>query len=107
MASVASLVQELSEIQDRLVALPDDAFAERSELIRRRDELRSEAEAHAAGADPARPTEDLLAELAALRRRRSDLSTAGSGAVSDEAIRLESRIARIEVILESRHVGHG
>ncbi len=104
MSSVESLVRKLSEIQELLVALPDDAFGERAELIRRRDELRSEAARHAAGADQERPTEDLLAELVALRLRRADVGTVSAGSISDEGARLERRLGRIETILEARDV---
>ena len=91
------LVQELSEVQDLLIALPDDAFAEREALIRRRDELRARAEAHAAGADPERPTEDLLAELVSLRMHRG-------AAQGDERLRIEGRIDRLTGILGTRGV---
>lgn len=103
MASVESLVKQLSEVQDLLIALPDDAFEERFELIHRRDELRTKAAHYAAGADPERPTEDLRAELVALRLRRSDMGTAGGG-ISDELSRLKRRISRLEAILEARVV---
>lgn len=75
MADVDELIRELGEVQDRLIALPDDAFAERFELLRRQDELRERAAAHTAGVDNERPTEDLLAELAALRKRRDSLES--------------------------------
>ena len=100
MTTVELLVQELSEVQDLLIALPDDAFDEREELIRRRDGLRARAEAHAAGADIARPTEDLLAELTSLRLHRTE-------AEGDERLRLEARIDRLEGILTSRDIATG
>jgi hypothetical protein len=101
MSTVESLVRELSEVQDLLVLLPDDAFAEREELIRRRDELRAMADRHAAGVDEARLTEDLLAELAALRRRRCAMIG------EEERLRLEGRIARLEDIVEGRNSTEG
>ncbi len=73
MAKVDSLIRELGEVQDRLIALPDDAFAERFELLKRQDQLREQAALHTAGVDNERPTEDLLAELASLRQRRDAL----------------------------------
>lgn len=97
MTTVELLVQELSEVQDLLIALPDDAFAEREALIRRRDDLRARAEAHAAGADHGRPTEDVLAELVSLRRN-------GLTAKGDERLRIEVRIDRLEGILSARGV---
>ena len=75
MTRVESLISELAEVQDRLIALPDDAFAERFELLKRQDRLRQEAAEYTAGVDAERPTEDLLAELAALRLRRDRLES--------------------------------
>jgi hypothetical protein len=72
---VDSLIRELGEVQDRLIALPDDAFAERFELLKRQDQLREQAALHTAGVDNERPTEDLLAELASLRQRRDALES--------------------------------
>jgi hypothetical protein len=97
MTTVELLVQELSEVQDLLIALPDDAFSEREELIRRRDELRARADAHAAGADHERPTEDLLAELVSLRMHRAT-------AKGDDRLRIEGRIDRLEGILDTRGI---
>ncbi len=97
MSTVESLVKELSEVQDLLVALPDDAFAEREELLRRRDELQALAEQHAEGADAARPTEDLRAELVALQLHDPN--------APDERLRRESRISRIREILTRRGEG--
>ncbi len=97
MAAVESLVRKLSEVQELLISLPDDAFAEREALIRRRDELRSQAEHYAAGADRKRPTEDLLHELDTLRRRLS-------GEDIGDRLRIEGRIDRIESILSERRV---
>lgn len=72
---VDSLIRELGEVQDRLIALPDDAFAERFELLKLQDQLREQAALHTAGVDNERPTEDLLAELASLRQRRDALES--------------------------------
>jgi hypothetical protein len=68
-----ALTRELAEVQDALLALPDDAFAERHELLKRRDALREQAAAFARDRDQNRPTGDLLAELAALRQRLTAL----------------------------------
>lgn len=84
---VTAITRELAEIQDRLLELPDDAFAERVELRRRQDELRGLARAAGDTMDLGRPTSDLLGELGALRarmreieRQRIDLvKQAGSG----------------------------
>lgn len=95
MASVETLVKKLSEVQDLLVALPDDAFDERERLIGIRAELQAEADAHAAGADLERPAEDLRSEMAALQMRIG-------AAAEDERIRLQTRISRISAILHQR-----
>ncbi len=96
MSTVESLVRRLSEVQDLLVALPDDAFSERDELLRLRDELRAQAEVHAAGADHERLSEELAAEIALLRRQLRDM-------IGDqERLRIEGRIERLERILDER-----
>ena len=95
MASVETLVKKLSEVQDLLVALPDDAFDERERLVRIRAELQAQADAYAAGADLERPAEDLRSEMAALKIRIG-------AAPDDERIRLETRISRIKGILHQR-----
>jgi hypothetical protein len=70
---VDALNRELAQVQDALLALPADAFAERHELLKRRDELREQAAAVAISADDGKSTADLEAEVAALRRRREEL----------------------------------
>ena len=87
MADLDDVVRRLSEVQDQLLALADDAFAEKYRLQQRRDELRDLAEEFADDWDAERATEDLLRELKSLRQRlaevdkqRVDLvSQAGSG----------------------------
>jgi hypothetical protein len=84
------LIRELADIQARLSELPEDAYAERDELRRRQEELRSIARSGGGSMDADRPTPDLLAELASLRaqmraieRQRIDLvKQAGSGGPS-------------------------
>ena len=118
---------ELSEVQDRLIALPDDAFAERYELRCRQDELRDQMASLRIDFDVERPTEDLLAELSGLRSRltaiegqRIDMvsQAGGSGGMTgamtpeeglnrrmDEAAgggEIRSRIGRIKGILTDR-----
>ena len=83
----AEIARELALIQDRLLALPPDAFAERAELRSRQDHLRSQARSRENALDADRPTADLLSELGGLRsrmreveRQRIDLvKQAGSG----------------------------
>lgn len=92
MKTVESLVKELAAVQDALIALPDDAFVERFNLVRRRDELRQLADEHAEGADMERPIEDLLAELVTLRTHLVD----------NPSLRDEGRIAKIMKVLDRR-----
>ncbi len=81
------VARRLAEVQDALLALPEDAFAERYELLKQRDALRERAAEFATSLDDGRSDEDLLTELAALREQRAaiesqriDLVTqAGSG----------------------------
>lgn len=68
-ADLDRALQELSDVQDRLNALPTDAFAERYELRCRQDELRDQMASFRVDFDAERSTEDLLTELAGLRSR--------------------------------------
>ena len=95
MKTVTSLVKELAAVQDELIALPDDAFTERFDLVRRRDELRHLADDHAEGADMERPIEDLLVELVTLRTRLVD----------SPSLRSEGRVAKIMKVLDRRGAG--
>ena len=72
MAEVDAVLRELSDIQDRLIELPVDAFAERYKLRLRRDELRAQAAEFAQDWDAEQSSEDLLAELAAMKERLAD-----------------------------------
>ncbi len=69
MADPGDLSRKLAEVQDRLLALPDDAFAERWELRKQQDELRQKAASFAVALDAERSDEDLLTELRALRQQ--------------------------------------
>jgi hypothetical protein len=89
---VTQVTLELARVQQRLLELPDDAFAERYPLLMERDRLREEAANFAETIDSDRSDEDLLSELAALRsqmryieERRIDLvGQAGGGSLSGE-----------------------
>ncbi len=120
----------LAQIQDALLALPDDAFAEKYELRKERDRLRDEAAGHAGELETQRSDADLLAELGALRqqlavlnRQKIDLvSQAGGGSGTGEmgnlggtninlrmmqasgADQIQARIGRIIGILTDRGV---
>ncbi|MEN8234492.1 MAG: hypothetical protein ABFR89_06165 [Actinomycetota bacterium] len=127
--SLDAMLQELSDIQDRLIALPSDAFAERYELRCRQDELRDEMASFRVDFDAERSTDDLLSELAGQRsrlveieRQRVDMvsqaggSGGGVGAFTPEeglnlkmdeaagAGEITARIGRIKGILVDRGV---
>ena len=81
-----ALNRELAGIQDELLALSDDAFAERFVLQKRQDELRELAGAFHQDWDSQRSTEELQAELKALRGQlkgiedqKIDLAMQGGG----------------------------
>lgn len=120
---------ELSEVQDRLIALPDDAFAERYELRCRQDELRDQMASLRVDFDVERSTENLLSELSGLRSRLATIEgqridmvsqAGGSGGLTgamtpeeglnrkmDEAAgagEIRSRIGRVKGILIDRGV---
>ncbi len=128
-ADLDQILRELSDVQDRLIALPDDAFAERYELRCRQDELRDQMASFRVDFDARRSTEDLLTELSGLRSRMATIegqridmvSQAGgsggmTGAMTPEeglnrkmdaaagAGEIQSRIGRIKGILIDRGV---
>ncbi len=128
-ADLDLILRELSEVQDRLIALPEDAFAERYELRCHQDELRDQMASFRVDFDAERSTDDLLAELSGLRSRltaiegqRIDMvsQAGGSGGMTgamtpeeglnrkmDEAAgagEIRSRIGRIKGILIDRGV---
>jgi hypothetical protein len=86
------IARQLSEVLDELIALPDDAFAQRWELRKRQEELREQARAFAYAPDEDKFDDELLDELRALRdrmkvieRQRINLvSQAGGGSMSGE-----------------------
>ncbi|MGI9585768.1 MAG: hypothetical protein ACR2N7_09290 [Acidimicrobiia bacterium] len=69
MSEPYDVVRQLAAIQDRLIALPDDAFAERWELRKEQDNLRKKAAAFAYALDEDKFDDELLSELEALRGR--------------------------------------
>ena len=64
----------LAQIQDALLALPDDAFTEKYELLKERDRLREEAAGYANELEAQRSDAELLAELDALRSQMKALA---------------------------------
>jgi hypothetical protein len=91
-AQPIDLTRRLAEVQDRLLALPDDAFAERWELRKEQEDLRQQAREFAYALDEDKFDDELLAELRSLRDRmkaiehqRIDLvGQAGGGSMSGE-----------------------
>ena len=67
MDQLTDLIRELADLNQQIWALPDDAFAEKHELSKKRDVLRERAAEHAVDADNGRSTADLLSELSGLR----------------------------------------
>ncbi|VAW04309.1 hypothetical protein MNBD_ACTINO01-2438 [hydrothermal vent metagenome] len=92
MTDPTELIRKLADVQDRILALPDDAFAQRWELRKEQDDLRSQAQEFAYAMDEDKFDDELLSELRALRDRmkaiehqRIDLvGQAGGGSMSGE-----------------------
>ena len=90
MGRAEDVTRELADVQRQLLDLPSDAFAERYELQKRQDELRSEVRGDSRVFYEDRTSDSLLNELEALRsqmaaieRQRIDLVIqAGGGTVA-------------------------
>lgn len=131
MDPLTELIRELAEVNQEIWALPDDAFAEKYELLKKRDSLRERAAEYAVDADKERSTADLLSELSGLRfqldqieKQKIDLVTQAGGGASGAsnmtnlggvllnakimeasgAGRLQSRIGVIKGVLIDRDV---
>ncbi len=131
MSDISSLTQELADVDEQLRALPDDAFADKYELLKKQDELRERAAQFAVDADKERSTEALLSELSGLRSQLAQLDgqkidlvvQAGGGAVgmsnmgnlggvalnarmteASGASRIQARIGVIKGVLADRDV---
>ena len=112
---MSSILRELEQVQDRLSTLCNDSGAEKLGLMTRQEELRTQAARRADDVDSGCSTQDLLTQLAQLRRRRDVLSRqqcrGGSGpgmARSDVApsgaSQVEHRIKRIRSLLADRGI---
>ena len=77
MSGIDEVVKRLADITDELLALDEDEFAARFKLETERDGLRRQAAEFHQPKDEGRPTEQLLAELAA-RRKQLDATQASS-----------------------------
>jgi len=73
MASESEFINQLAVVQDALLALPDDAFAEKYELKMQQDELREQAAQFAVDQDEGRSDAELLSELSGLRSQLAQL----------------------------------
>ena len=109
-----SIVRELEQVQDRLTSLAQGEQAQKSVLLDRQEELRTQAARLAVSVDSRSATQDLLVKLAYLRRQLVALDrqhTAGPSRVAyrtspmtGSGSRVEQRINRIERILADRGI---
>ncbi len=61
------ITTRLAAVHDAIRELPDDAFAEKYQLLKEQDKLREEAAQHAVDLDAQRSDADLLSEVSGLR----------------------------------------
>jgi hypothetical protein len=73
MPDATGITAKLADVQKRLLDLPDDAFAEKYELLKEQDQLRDEAAGLAEAIDSERTDEDLLRELGGLRSQMKSI----------------------------------
>ena len=127
---LSSIMRELAELQDRITALPVDAKDDKLTLLTKQDELRTQAARLADRIDDSCSTQELLRQLAGLRRQRAALDrqrvdspstprsfrpgSYGTGTSSattpngrpadDPGLRIEERIRRVRSLLEERGI---
>ena len=90
--TAAELTAQLADVQMRLLDLPDDAFAEKYQLIEEQSRLRAEAANFAEMIDSERSDGELLRELSALRSQMQSIEgqridlvmQAGGGSLTGE-----------------------
>ncbi|KAA3638479.1 MAG: hypothetical protein DWP92_06035 [Armatimonadetes bacterium] len=132
MRTLEEINRDLGSVLDAMIALDDDDFAKRYELLKRQDELRVEAGRFQTDFDEQRPTQDVMDELRSMRKQRDAEvknqagrnmmsgpggSGSAAGAVSAEMVELtlkakaaspldglNTRIAALESILLARGV---
>ena len=113
---MSSILRELERVQDRLTSLPQDTETEKLMLLNRQEELRTRAARLAVEVDSQCSTQDLLGQLAALRRQLAAFDRQRSGGSSRPGAyrpnspgrstsRIEQKIMRIEGILADRGIG--
>ena len=109
---MSSILRELETVQDRLSSLASDAGDEKIALLARREELRTRAARLADDVDTSGSTQELLTQLASLRRRRDVLNrqirSSGPGKTAPSQGRglsqVEDRISRIRAVLADRGI---
>ena len=104
MGELDTVVARLAEIVDELLELKPEDFAARFALEKERDQLRTRAEQFHRHKDEGRPTQNLVAELAA---RRSQLDAMKSQLVNraTQASSSQGRGASGDVPLSAAHGG--
>ncbi len=109
---MSSVLRELEQVQDRLSSLTKDAEAEKYALMTRQEELRTRAARLADDVDAQCSTQQLLTQLASLRRRRDVLnrqrhatgpSSYGPGHLGGLS-QVDERIERIRSLLADRGI---
>jgi len=105
---MSSIIRELEMVQDRLSSLTNDAAAEKLALMNRREQLRTRAARLADDVDAGCSTDQLLRQLAGLRRRRDVLNrqrhARPAGPMSAHGTQVEDRIRRIRDLLADRGI---
>ncbi len=109
---MSSILRELEKVQDRLSSLTQDAQSEKFALLTRQEELRTRAARLADDVDAGCSTQQLLTQLASLRRRRDVLNRqrrstgpGGYGPGQESGIsQVDERIERIRALLANRGI---
>ena len=73
MSDPTDITTKLADVQKRLLDLPDDAFAEKFDLLKERDALREEAAGYSETLDRNRTDGELQTELASLRSQAQSI----------------------------------
>ena len=109
---MSSVLRELEKVQDRLSSLTQDAQSERYVLMTRQEELRTKAARLADDVDAQCSTQQLLSQLARLRRRHEVLNRQrqsvgpggyGPGSAGGQS-QVEDRMQRIRSLLADRGI---
>jgi hypothetical protein len=110
---MSSILRELEEVQDRLSNLTRDAYEELYTLLTRQEELRTQAARLADDINADCSTQELLIQLASLRRRRDLLDRQHGTATRGlhrpphgprRSSQVDQRIERICLLLADRGI---